>query len=139
MLLACSTASPPTTVKNIVGLFEVFARSQFEARAANPAAAVKSKGNVFQRLDDTNQLFSDHCSIDIPATVGHDVWQRLREDFGRRHVLTHCGGIVDDKFLAAVSNSGLVVGQRLMITRADADRALDDVEHVIRRLAALPS
>jgi hypothetical protein len=45
----------------------------------------------------TAQLVCDHCGIDVPATVGHDVWQRLRDDFARRHVLTHCDGIVDDK------------------------------------------
>ena len=66
------------TVKNIVGLFEVFARNQFNQRVANPAAGVKNKGNIFQCLDDTAQLFSDHCSIDLPATVGPAVWQRLR-------------------------------------------------------------
>jgi hypothetical protein len=126
------------TVKNIVGLFEVFAHDQFDRRAANPAAAVRGKGNVFQRLDDTAKLFSDHCSIDLPAAVGPAVWQRLREDFARRHVLTHCDGIVDAKFLGVVSTSGLQVGQRLIMNRQDADRALDDVETVVRKLAALP-
>ena len=126
------------TLKNIVTLFEVFARDQFNARASNPAAAVKNKGNVFQRLDDTAQVFNDHCAIDLPAAAGAPVWQRLREDFARRHVLTHCDGIVDAKFLAVVSNSGLQAGQRLVISRQDAERALDDVENVVRALAALP-
>jgi sarcosine oxidase delta subunit len=126
------------TVKNIVGLFEVFARDQFRARAANPEDAVRGKGNIFQRLDDTAQLFSDHCAVDLPATVGPAVWQRLREDFARRHVLTHCDGIVDAKFLTVVINSNLQVGQRLVISRQDAERALDDVEAVVRKLAAAP-
>ncbi len=52
------------TVKNIVTQFEVFARDQFNARAANPADAVKNRGNVFQRLNETGQLFRDHCRID---------------------------------------------------------------------------
>jgi len=126
------------TLKNIVTLFEVFARDQFNARASNAAAAVKKKGNVFQRLDDTAQLFNDHCGIDLPAAAGAAVWRRLREDFARRHVLTHCDGVVDAKFLAVVPNSGLQVGQRLVISRQDAERALDDVENVVQTLAAMP-
>jgi hypothetical protein len=62
----------------------------------------------------------------------------LREDFARRHVPTHCDGIVEAKFLAVVPNSGLQVGQRLVISRQDAERALDDVESVVQTLAAMP-
>ncbi len=126
------------TLKNVVTLFEVFARDQFTTRASNPTAAIKGKGNLFQRLDDTAQLFTDHCGIDLPAAAGAAVWQRLREDFARRHVLTHCDGIVDAKFLAVVTNIGLQIGQRLVITRQDAERALGDVESVVQALAALP-
>jgi rubrerythrin len=131
-------AMAANTLKSIVTLFEVFARDQFNARASNAAAAVKGKGNVFQRLDDTAQLFNDHCAIDLPAATGATVWQRLREDFARRHVLTHCDGIVDAKFLVVVTNTGLQVGQRLVISRQDAERALDDVENVVQTLAAMP-
>ena len=106
--------------------------------ASNAAAAIKGKGNVFQRLDDTAQLFRDHGGIDLATTVGSVVWQRLREDFARRHVLTHCDGIVDVRFLAVVTDSGLQVGHRLVTSRQDAERALDDVENVVRTLAESP-
>lgn len=46
--------------------------------------------------------------------------------------------IVDAKFLSVVTVSGLAVGQRLVITRDEALRALDDVEQVVRMLAAQP-
>lgn len=87
------------TLKNVVTIFEVFAREQFNTRATSPPAL---KGNVFQRLDDTAQLFAAHCGIDLPTTAGLDVWRRLEEDFARRHVLIHCDGIVDAKFTRAV-------------------------------------
>ncbi len=123
------------TLKNVVTIFEVFAREQFNTRATSPPAL---KGNVFQRLDDTAQLFLAHCGIDVPTTAGLDIWRRLKEDFARRHVLIHCDGIVDAKFMAAVPRSTLQVGQRLVIRRADADRALDDTETVVRKLSMLP-
>lgn len=73
-----------------------------------------------------------------PALASGAGWQQLREDFARRNVLTHCDGIVDAKFLAIVPNSGLQLGQRLVISRQDTERALDDVEKVVQTLAAMP-
>jgi hypothetical protein len=72
------------------------------------------------------------------ARRGMVLWQDLRETFARRHVLVHRDGIVDQKFLNAVPNSGLARGQRLTISRADAERALDDVEATVKTLAAQP-
>ena len=126
------------TLKNIVSLFEVFAREQFTARATNPATALQGKGNIFQRLDDTAALFNTRCGIDLPTIAGAQVWQDLRETYARRHVLVHRDGIVDQKFLNTVPTSGLAVGQRLVISRADAERALDDVETTVKVLAAQP-
>ncbi|MGO9976200.1 MAG: hypothetical protein ACLP01_26035 [Solirubrobacteraceae bacterium] len=123
------------TLKSVVTTFEVFARDQFTSRAANPLAL---KRNVFQRLDNTAKLIAQHCGVDLPATVGLAVWARLREDFARRHVLTHCGGIIDAKFLAAVPSSSLMIGQRLLVGRADAKRGHDDVETVVQTLGAHP-
>jgi hypothetical protein len=96
------------------------------------------QGNVFQRLDDTATLFNTHCGIDLPTIARAPVWQDLRKTFARRHVLVHRDGIVDQKFLNAVPSSGLALGQRLVITRADAERALDDVEATVKALAAHP-
>jgi hypothetical protein len=51
-------------------------------------------------------------------------------------VLTHADAIVDERFLTQVPNSPLKVGQRLVIRRADAEVALDDLEALVRGLAA---
>jgi sarcosine oxidase delta subunit len=120
--------------ESVVGLFEVFVREQFYARASSPEAAVRGKGNVFQRLGDTAQLFADHTGIDLRALAGPDRWERLQRAFARRHVLVHRGGIVDQRFLDQVPNSGLAVGQRLVIHRADADEAMSDLEAVVHAL-----
>jgi hypothetical protein len=98
----------------------------------------QGKGNVFQRLDDTTALFETHCGIDLRTVVGAQIWQDLRVTFARRHVLVHRDGIVDQKFLNAVPRSGLAIGQRLVTSRADAERALDDVEAAVKTLAAQP-
>jgi len=120
---------------SVVSLFELFAREQFAQRVADADSATRGKGNIFQRLDDTATLFADRASVDIVAVAGTERWSRLKRAFAQRHVLTHRGGIVDARFLDQVPDSGLVVGQRLVIRRHDASTALDDLEAFVRSLA----
>lgn len=123
-------------IESTVSLFEMFAREQFARRVADAATHSAGKGNVFQRVDDTAALFSEHASVDVVELVGAARWERLKRAFARRHVLTHNGGIVDQKFLDRVPDSGLKLGQKLVIRRVDAAQALDDVEAVVRAIGA---
>lgn len=123
-------------IESTVSLFEMFAREQFTRRVADAATHTAGKGNVFQRLDDTAELFAVHAGTDIAELAGTERWERLRRAFARRHVLTHNGGIVDQKFLDRVPDSGLRLGQRLVIRRADAAQALDDLEALVRAVSA---
>lgn len=122
-------------IESTVSLFEIFAREQFAQRVSGAQEHTKGKGNVFQRLDDTAALFSEHAGVDLVELAGDERWQRLKRTFARRHVLTHNGGIVDDKFLSQVPDSGLRLGQRLVVRRADATLALDDLKAVVHALA----
>ena len=122
-------------IESTVSLFEIFAREQFAQRVSGAQEHTKGKGNVFQRLDDTAALFSEHAGVDLVELAGDERWQRLKRTFARRHVLTHNGGIVDDKFLSQAPDSGLRLGQRLVVRRADATLALDDLKAVVHTLA----
>jgi DNA-directed RNA polymerase subunit M/transcription elongation factor TFIIS len=123
-------------IESTVSLFEMFAREQFGRRVADAATHTAGKGNVFQRLDDTADLFTDHASINIVELAGTERWERLKGAFARRHVLTHNGGIVDQKFLDRVSDTGLRLGQRLVVRRSDAAQALDDLEALVGAVSA---
>ena len=81
-------------------------------------------------------LFAEHTDVDLISIAGDARWQRLQHAFARRHVLTHNGGIVDQKFLAQAPYSGLKLGQRLVVSRGEAETALDDLEGVVRALAS---
>jgi uncharacterized Zn finger protein (UPF0148 family) len=124
-------------IESSVSLFEMFAREQFARRVANAATHTSGKGNVFQRLDDTAELFSAHAGLDLPALAGAERWERMKRAFARRHVLTHNGGIVDQRFLDRVPDSGLKLGQRLVVRRDEAARALDDLDAVVQAVSAV--
>lgn len=122
-------------IESVVGLFEMFARDQFSRRVVDAEQYTRGKGNVFQRLDDAVTLFTEHADLDLIELAGADRWRRLEYAFAQRHVLTHNGGIVDAKFLAQVPDSRLQLGRRLIVTRKDAQQALDDLEAVVSAIA----
>lgn len=124
-------------IESTVSLFQIFAREQFRQRVPDAQQHTKGKGNVFQRLDDTAALCAEHADVNLVELAGEERWQRLKRTFARRHLLTHNGGIVDEKFLSQAPDSGLRLGQRLVVRRADAAQALDDVEAVVHALAGL--
>ena len=108
----------------------MLAERTFTENVRKAEAAVKSKGRVFQRLNDFADLFAEHTDADFRATVGDD-WATLIGVWAARHVFTHNDGIVDRKYLES-TNSPLEVGQRLRITDTDARLAIRNAERLWR-------
>jgi hypothetical protein len=119
-----------------VSIFEIFARHQFTRRVPSALVVMKGKGNVFQRLDDAAALFLTHAGVDLVALAGAVRWGRLKRTFARRHVLAHNGGIVDQRFLDQMPVGGLKPGQRLVVKRAEAAQALDDLEALVQAMSS---
>jgi hypothetical protein len=114
------------TIENVVGVVESLAGAVFAARVPNAADLTKSKGNVFQRLDDLADLFRTHLSKDLPSNMGSR-WTELQRAWAGRHVHVHNDGVVDDRYLRSVPVTTLKPGQRLSVTEGDARRAIDNV------------
>lgn len=119
-------------VENVVTLFEQFCRETFSATVTGAAIILKNeRSNVFQNLDEADRLFRTHAGRAIRTAVSEDCWARLKTAFAERHVLTHRGGVVDQRFLDQVPTSTLTVGQRLLISRSEAERTLRDLESLL--------
>lgn len=115
------------TIENLVGAIEVLADGIFRSRVPTADAALRGKGKVFQRLDDLADLFALHLAIDVRSAGGLD-WSSLLLAWATRHVFTHCDGIIDAKYLAAVPTSPYRVGQRLQISETDARAAIENTK-----------
>jgi hypothetical protein len=123
-------------VKEVVTLFEVFARDQFAGRVQNHEDIVRKAGRgVFQRLTDADRLFTDHAGFSLAGAASTSTWDRLLVVFQQRHVLVHRQGIVDQDYRDRVSGARERVGQRLVISRREAEQALDALEAVVRAVA----
>jgi len=112
-----------STLASAVGIVEDFAGGLFREQVRNADVALKGKGNVFQRLDDLTDLYRAHLGIDVRAAPGLD-WARMKRLWAVRHVHTHNGGLVDERFLKANPASPLVLGQRIVVGEEDARTAV---------------
>jgi hypothetical protein len=125
------------TIENLVGIFETLARPVFRTHVGNADQVLRSKGNVFQRLEDAADIYVAHGLGDFRAAVDPTVWQRLRRTWATRHVFTHNDGIVDQRYLDAVPGSPLKVGQRLTVSEAFCREAIEDTRRLCEELLAL--
>lgn len=123
-------------IKNGVTVFETYARNIFFERVSGATEIVRKEGAVFQRLDDLDALFAQHLGFALSTLLDADEWDSLRIEFAERHVLTHCDGLIDQKFVDTVSQRRLTIGQRLVVSRADAEAALGRLEALIHGIAS---
>lgn len=117
-------------VKSAVTIVEVCAERIFNDNASNPAAALKGKGKIFQRLRDLATLFDQELQVDLRGALG-DVWNDCLATWEARHVLVHRDGIVDEKYLARVPSAAVQVGGRLRVSESDARAALSQAEAIV--------
>lgn len=125
------------TLENLVGVVETLASATFREAVSDAEQRLNGKGNIFQRLDHTADLFVDAGYPDLRSMVDADRWQRLVEFWATRHVFTHNDGLVDAKFLAKVPTSTTRIGQRLTITEELCRQAIADTDALCRALAGL--
>ncbi len=120
-------------IENAVGIVETLTERVFIDHVEEAEQILRGRGQVFQRLDGLADLFGTHLGIDLPSSLGL-AWPALQRAWAARHVFTHCDGIVDAKYLAAVPDSPLQQGQRLVVTEATARNVLHDAELLCRAL-----
>ena len=125
------------TMENIVGVVEALASAHYNALVQDAALRLRGKGNIFQRLPDTADLFADAGLQDLRAKVDAATWSRLEKVWAARHVFTHNDGIVDAKYLERSPQSGMRIGQRLSLSDALCREALVDGEVLCRAILAL--
>jgi len=82
---------------------------QLHARAGKPALA----GNPWQNIDRLQRQWLDDFGSDPFAGLSPASVRTLRLGFGRRHVLEHNGGVVDERYRQETGEGTL--GQRIRV------------------------
>jgi len=97
----------------IVASFQRFAEASFQTLPA--AATTQLPRNVFQRLDDSSQLWYDATGKRYEDMITATEWAQLQRLFQQRHILEHRDGVVDERYIAKSGDTAYREGQRLVV------------------------
>lgn len=111
------------TLGRVVGIVEAFASAEYRRRVSDAEVILKGRGNVFQRLDDTADLYTALNSD--PRGSARINWSTLKRLWAARHAHVHADGRVDERYLRAVPESPLKLGQRVLVSGQDALAAIE--------------
>ena len=106
---------------DMVGLFQRFGECLF---LSVPGVGSPSQ-NVFQRLDEGSDLWNNKVGQSFESMLEPDEYKRLKMYFQRRHVLAHCYGVIDQKYLDKSGDRTYSVGQRLVVSSSDVKDICD--------------
>lgn len=112
-------------VSSLVSSFEHYAEARFKAQPGT--AGIKIRGNAFQNLDRASALFKKIINVGFDDILGSSDYADLALMFQRRHVLTHCNGIVDQQYIDKSGDTAYTVGQRLVIDDEAVLRLADQI------------
>lgn len=99
--------------------------------------AVKTKQNVFQRIDESDILWKNICGHGYSDWLSSNEYYLLVKFFQQRHVLQHNDGIVDQKYIDKSQDDSYQVGERLVINESDIKEFSDIVSKVGKEILAL--
>lgn len=97
----------------IVASFQRFAEASFQTLPA--AATTRLPRNVFQRLDDSSQLWQDATGKRYEDMISAAEWTQLQRLFQQRHILEHQDGVVDERYIEKSGDTAYRDGQRLVV------------------------
>jgi hypothetical protein len=111
------------------------ASAHFRKSVTGAEGYLKGKGNLFQRLDDLADIYGTHLGLD-PRADTELAWASLQRLWAARHAHTHAGGLVDEKYLKAMSGSRLKLGQRVIVPEGDARLAIQLAARLVNILTS---
>lgn len=94
----------------------------------------KAAFNVFQRIDDGSALWRSATGVGYEDWLSASELQTLKVLYQKRHLLAHCEGIVDQKYIDKSGDSIYKPGQRLVIAASDVAGLLTLLEKLGAKL-----
>jgi uncharacterized Zn finger protein (UPF0148 family) len=90
--------------------------------------------NVFQRIDDGSKLWKKVCNQGYENWLNRKELMDLKLLFQKRHLLAHCEGIVDQRYIDKSGDNSYKVGQRIVIKVDDINELLYLIEKITKEI-----
>lgn len=100
-------------------------------------AKEKIPANVFQRLDDGNNLWKRVFNSGYQDWLTTFEFNRMNILFQRRHLLSHTEGIVDEKYLQRANDKTYKLGQRIVVKETDVIELVLLIRKVVAKIREL--
>jgi Zn finger protein HypA/HybF involved in hydrogenase expression len=101
----------------------------------------KAPFNVFQRINDGSALWRSAVGVGYEAWLDAEELATLNVLYQKRHLLAHCEGIVDQKYVEKSGDPKYKSGQRLVVAQSDVAVMLSSLEKLgigLKKVAAKP-
>jgi hypothetical protein len=108
-------------LENCVSTFDGFARERCKAFASKATDSAKAENISFQNLPRAGDRARQLWGIDLRQLVGAEKWARAHRLFLRRHLLAHCAGVIDQKYIDESADNSVIVGRRIAILPSDVE------------------
>ncbi len=119
-------------LSDVVTAFQRWAETAY--RRLPGAGATMLAPNVFQRLDGGSNAWRDAGGSEYTTHLSAPELDELRRLFQQRHVLEHCEGFVDQRYIDRGGDTTYVVGQRLVVRKDAVLRLADLVMNLVTGL-----
>ena len=121
--------------ENAVTTFETFCKeaiNQAKTKASNPNMVLR--GNPFQSLDRTKDIFTSQFNLDIFENLSPDETDELYLLFNKRHILTHNLGIIDQKFLKDTGLRQNILNHKVEISKQEVSSGLSTLRKIAENI-----
>ncbi|MEQ8191444.1 MAG: hypothetical protein ABRQ39_25995 [Candidatus Eremiobacterota bacterium] len=90
--------------------------------------------NVFQRIEDGSKLWKDLLQEGYEDWLTQEEMNELKLLFQKRHLLAHCEGLVDQKYIDKSGDKAYQVGQRIVVKEKDVRTLAILVRKIVNKI-----
>ncbi|HRU15955.1 MAG TPA: hypothetical protein P5017_09585 [Anaerohalosphaeraceae bacterium] len=115
-----------TSLGKLTGAFQRLMEALFNKLPE--AQHIKQRKNVFQNLNESSDLWNKANCKRYEDMLDSSEWYELNRLFQQRHLLSHCDGIIDQRYIDNTGDTTYSVGQKLIVPKASVLRLVELVD-----------
>lgn len=109
-------------LENVVSAFDGFGRTIVHRKAKHASDPKKAGRISFQNLSTAARDLEEHFGIRLSGTTSDKEWLLLVRCFQKRHLLAHCMGVIDEKYVKSTGDTTAIVGRKIKIDAAEIEK-----------------
>ena len=119
-------------LEDIVSAFDSFGRNSVRLFTKNTD---KSELSIsFQNIIRAHGRIQAEFGFDFLKSLDGEDWEKVVQNFQKRHLISHNDGIVDDAYLQITNDPEAVIGRKIAVTAEDVEDMLSSIKTIAQGL-----